>query len=63
VVAVVCLASRAASLELEEARDWVSARHPRAWAPRELVVVPTMPMLPNGKVDRIAVRELARAAG
>jgi O-succinylbenzoic acid--CoA ligase len=47
------------SVALDEARDWVSARHPRAWAPREVVVVPALPMLPNGKVDRLAVRQLA----
>jgi O-succinylbenzoic acid--CoA ligase len=49
-------------LTLDEARDWVGEKHPRAWAPREVVVVPTLPMLANGKVDRLAVRELARAA-
>jgi o-succinylbenzoate---CoA ligase len=46
-------------LSLDEARDWVAGRHPRAWSPRELVVVPALPMLANGKVDRLAVRELA----
>jgi o-succinylbenzoate---CoA ligase len=46
-------------LELDEARDWVGERHPRAWAPREVVVVPALPMLGNGKVDRLAVRSLA----
>lgn len=42
-----------------EARDWVGERHPRAWAPRDLVVVPALPMLANGKIDRLAVRALA----
>lgn len=46
-------------LALAEARDWVGEKHPRAWAPREVVVVPVLPMLANGKVDRLAVRELA----
>ena len=46
-------------LALDEARDWVGERHPRAWAPREVVVVPALPMLGNGKVDRLAVRSLA----
>jgi len=46
-------------LGLDEARDWVGERHPRAWAPRDLLVVPALPMLDNGKVDRLAVRELA----
>ena len=30
-------------------------RHPRAWAPRDLLVVPALPLLGNGKVDRLAV--------
>ncbi len=47
------------SLSLDAARDWVAVRHPRAWAPRDLVVVPSLPMLANGKVDRLAVRDLA----
>ena len=33
------------TLSLDEARDWVAERHPRAWAPRDLVVVPALPML------------------
>jgi O-succinylbenzoic acid--CoA ligase len=51
------------ALTLAEARDWVSAVHPRAWAPRELVAVDAVPMLANGKTDRLAVRELAVTAG
>jgi O-succinylbenzoic acid--CoA ligase len=50
-------------LALEEARSWVGERHPRSWAPREVVVVPALPMLDNGKVDRLAVRSLAGGAG
>jgi o-succinylbenzoate---CoA ligase len=63
VVAVVSLVEPAETLALDEARDWVADRHPRAWAPREVVVVPALPMLANGKVDRLAVRELAGDAG
>jgi O-succinylbenzoic acid--CoA ligase len=59
VVAVVSLVEPATTLSLDDARDWVALRHPRAWAPREVVVVPALPMLANGKVDRLAVRELA----
>ena len=47
------------SITLEEARAWVAEQHPRSWAPRELVVVEQLPMLSNGKVDRVALRELA----
>jgi O-succinylbenzoic acid--CoA ligase len=32
---------------------------PRAWAPRQLVLVEEMPLLPNGKPDRVALRKLA----
>ncbi|WP_235532671.1 AMP-binding protein [Nocardioides sp. Root140] len=46
-------------LTLDEARDWVSAEHPRAWAPRGLVRLDALPHLPNGKVDRLTLRRLA----
>ncbi|MBO0845569.1 MAG: AMP-binding protein [Nocardioides sp.] len=57
--AVLSLTEPTETLSLDEARDWVAERHPRAWAPRNLVVVPALPMLGNGKVDRLAVRQLA----
>jgi O-succinylbenzoic acid--CoA ligase len=59
VVAVLSLAGPVETLSVEVARDWVAAVHPRAWAPREVVVVPALPMLANGKVDRLGVRDLA----
>jgi len=43
---------------LEELRDWVGAEHPRAWAPRELVVLDEIPLLGNGKTDRLALKEM-----
>ena len=43
-------------LTLEALRDLVQ---PRAWAPRQLVVVEELPELPNGKPDRVAIKELA----
>ena len=46
-------------LSLAAARDWVAERHPRAWAPRELVTLDALPMLPNGKLDRLALQEQA----
>jgi O-succinylbenzoic acid--CoA ligase len=46
-------------ISVEAARDWVSAEHPRTWAPREVVSVDELPMLDNGKVDRMALRERA----
>jgi o-succinylbenzoate---CoA ligase len=59
VVAVLTLVEPVETLSLDAARDWVAEVHPRAWAPREVLVVPALPMLANGKVDRLAVRELA----
>ena len=58
VVAVV--ATEDGDLDLDELRDWVAAAHPRAWAPRRVVAVGTLPLLANGKVDRVAVERLAR---
>jgi o-succinylbenzoate---CoA ligase len=46
-------------LDLDDARAWVAERHPRSWAPRQLVRVGEIPLLPNGKPDRLALRELA----
>ncbi|WP_241005310.1 AMP-binding protein [Nocardioides sp. zg-1228] len=40
-----------------ELRDWVSLVHPRSWAPREFRWVESLPLLPNGKVDRQALRD------
>jgi O-succinylbenzoic acid--CoA ligase len=60
VVAVLALDE---DLSLQDTRDWVAVVHPRAWAPREVRVVPALPMLANGKVDRLAVRDLAAGAG
>jgi o-succinylbenzoate---CoA ligase len=48
-------------LDLRDARDWVAEQHPRAWAPRQVVQVDALPLLGNGKVDRIALLELVRA--
>ncbi len=57
VVAVV-----AEEVSLEALRDRVT---PREWAPRQIVVVPEIPRLPNGKPDRPGMRKLAmgRTAG
>ena len=43
---------------LEELRDWVSEVRPRSWAPRQLVVLDAIPMLANGKTDRLALQGL-----
>ena len=49
------------TLDLAAARDWVAEKHPRAWAPREVVQVDALPLLGNGKIDRLALEGLARA--
>ncbi len=44
---------------LETARDAIEAAGlPRTWAPRQLVVVDEIPLLPGGKVDRVGLRGL-----
>jgi O-succinylbenzoic acid--CoA ligase len=44
---------------LDELRAWVAAAHPRSWAPRQLVALDAVPLLANGKPDRLALRGLA----
>jgi len=46
-------------LDLDGARSWVAEAHPRSWAPRQLVLVDAIPLLANGKPDRVRLRELA----
>ncbi len=46
--------------DLDELRDHVAATYPRSFAPRRLVRVDALPLLPNGKTDRLAVQALAR---
>jgi O-succinylbenzoic acid--CoA ligase len=48
---------------LDDLRNWVSQVHPREWAPRQLLRVPEIPLLANGKVDRRAIEELVRIHG
>ncbi len=47
------------TMSLDAARDWVAEARPRSWAPRQVVVLDAIPMLGNGKPDRLALRELA----
>jgi O-succinylbenzoic acid--CoA ligase len=49
----------ASTPSLAQLRDHVAAVLPRSWAPRSLHVVQTLPLLPGGKVDRLAARALA----
>lgn len=46
-------------LALEDARDWVAETHPRSWGPRQVVRLDAIPLLANGKPDRLALKELA----
>ena len=45
-------------LDRSSARDWVGEKHPRAWAPQDVVLLDVLPELANGKVDRHRLREL-----
>lgn len=40
----------------DDLRGWVAEVHPRSWAPQQVVLVPELPLLANGKVDRQALR-------
>lgn len=42
-------------------RAWVAEAHPRAWAPRQVVPVAGIPLLANGKPDRVRLRALVVA--
>jgi O-succinylbenzoic acid--CoA ligase len=46
-------------LDLDRARAWVAEAHPRTWAPRQVVRLDEIPMLGNGKPDRLRLRGLA----
>ena len=56
---VVAFVVTTGQVSLDEVRDWVAGAHPRSWAPRDVVVVEALPMLDNGKVDRMALQERA----
>jgi O-succinylbenzoic acid--CoA ligase len=64
VCAVVEVSAGNARVTLDEVRAAVGSRHPRTWAPRQLVVTDALPLLESGKVDRGAVlTSLASAHG
>jgi o-succinylbenzoate---CoA ligase len=46
-------------VDLTTAREWVAEVYPRSWAPRQVIAMDALPMLANGKVDRV---QLATAA-
>lgn len=56
----VVVAVAVTDVALDELREHVARQHPRSFAPRRLVRVDALPLLPNGKVDRLAVERLAR---
>lgn len=43
----------------EDLRDWVAEAHPRSWAPQQVVALDALPLLANGKVDRVRLMELS----
>jgi len=56
---VVAVVTCSGPVDLDELRDLVE---PRAWAPRGVVAVDELPLLPNGKVDRVTLEEMALGA-
>ena len=59
VVVALVVTEPGASLDLETVRSATADRLPPAWRPRRLVLLATIPMLPTGKPDRSALRDLA----
>jgi len=59
VVAFVVVSTGSTAVPEAELREWVAAAHPRSWVPRALVVVDVLPLLGNGKVDRLALQKQA----
>lgn len=47
------------AVSLEDVRAWVAEARPRSWAPRQLVALDEIPLLANGKPDRLRLRGLA----
>jgi O-succinylbenzoic acid--CoA ligase len=52
----IVVAAVVGDVTLEELRDWVAVDYPRSFAPRSVVHVDALPLLPNGKVDRVALK-------
>ena len=50
-------------IDADGVRDWVAAEHPRSWAPRQIVALPEIPLLGNGKPDRQALLALVAEQG
>jgi O-succinylbenzoic acid--CoA ligase len=44
---------------LDDLRDWVSDECPRAWAPQQVIRLGQLPLMANGKIDRLSLREQA----
>ena len=59
---VVAFAVLREPLSLEQAREHVASRLPRAFAPRELRTVASLPLLPSGKIDRAALHPRVAAS-
>lgn len=58
VTAVIVPADPQAPPALDDLRSWIRARMPAHAAPRTLILVPQIPLLPSGKPDRAALRAL-----
>ena len=62
----VVVAAVVGDVTLDELRDWVAQEYPRSYAPRFVVHLDALPLLPNGKVDRVSLKArlgTARGAG
>jgi o-succinylbenzoate---CoA ligase len=52
----IVVAAVVGDVTLDELRDWVAEEYPRSFAPRSVVHLDALPLLPNGKVDRQALK-------
>lgn len=57
---VVAFVVTPSDLDLNQIRDWVATEYERAWAPRQLVRLAEIPLLENGKPDRVRLGQLAQ---
>lgn len=61
--AVVAVVVTRGPVDLADLRALVGERLGKPWAPREMVTVQALPVLPSGKVDRAALRASVRTDG
>lgn len=62
-VCAVLTGEQASGLDVAAVRDLLSDTLPRHALPRQVLWLPTLPMLPSGKPDRVALRDICAGEG